>query len=164
MKIKIKKATIKDIDSIVLLWENFREEHTSIVIKNNKNLEPHTRLKKNSKKIWEEYIKKQIYDKKGFVQLAYVDDKLAGFNFSHITENIPIFSIEKFGTIGDLFIKKEFRGLKISSEFKNNAIKWFKSRKIKYISIQVWNNNEKAHNIYKKWGFYDINTQMRKKL
>lgn len=98
------------------------------------------------------------------MQIGYVNGKVAGFNLSFIKENIPIFSLDKFGNIGDLYVKKEFRGLGISTKFKNNAFKWFKSKGLKYASIQLWDKNKNAHNIYRKWGFEDSQIIMRRKL
>ena len=164
MTIKIRKATIKDIDTIVDLWIEFRDIHSCIVVCNNPELKPHTIMKSNANAIWKKHIEKHLMSKNAYVQIAYVNDKIAGFNLSFVKENIPIFSLDKFGNIGDLYVKKEFRGLGISSKFKNNAFKWFKKIGLKYATIQVWKKNIKSHEIYENWGFEDVQIIMRKKL
>lgn len=164
MTIKIRKATIKDVDTIVDLWKEFRNIHSCIVVNNNPELKPYTRLKSDATKIWKGYILKQLASKDAYVQIGYVDNKIAGFNLSFVKDNIPVFSLEKIGNIGDLYVKKEFRGLGISSKFKNNAIKWFKKKGLNYASIQVWDKNIKSKEIYKNWGFEDVHIEMRKKI
>lgn len=164
MKIKIRKATLKDLDLIVNLWLEFRKDHSKILINNDKNMNVHMKLKTNSKLLFKKYIKEQILGKDSRVLIAFVDDTSAGYNLNFIKSNIPIFTLEKTGHIGDLFVKKEFRGLKISSKFKNLAFIWFKSKKVKYASLQVWHQNEYAHNIYRNWGFIDMHVEMRKKI
>ena len=44
------------------------------------------------------------------------------------------------------------------------ACKWFKKHGIKHITIGVNPENERAHLIYKKWGFFDFRIEMRNKI
>ena len=89
---------------------------------------------------------------------------IAGYNLIFLKDNIPVFELARTGHIGDLFIKKEFRGLKISSKLNREAIIWFKKRGVKYSSLQVYPQNRHAYNIYKRWGYEDFHIEMRKKL
>jgi len=81
-----------------------------------------------------------------------------------IKKNTPIFSLEKLGHISDLFVRKKFRGIGISSMFRDEAIRWFKKKRMKYATLDVYPDNVIPYKIYKKWGFFDFHLEMRKKI
>ncbi len=163
--IEIKKAKLKDVDLIVKLWKEFMTYlATDMNPEKIKNLKPFFEKKKNAEEIFKTYIKKCIRSKNYLLNIAYVDGKPAGYSFLEIKNTIPIFKIEKTGCFNDLFVKKQFRGLKISSKFKEIALKWFKEKGIKNMSISVYSGNEKARDIYKYWGFDDYHIEMRRKI
>jgi ribosomal protein S18 acetylase RimI-like enzyme len=164
MNIKIRKAIFKDVDTIFDLWLLFRDNHKSIIIKNNNLLMAHQHMKKNSEKIFRKYLRKHLSSNDAYVQLAFVDGKVAGYNLNYIQSSNPVFVIDKTGYISDLFVKKEYRGLGISTRFKENAFKFFKKKGLEYASIKVWNANNDAHKIYKNWGFAELHVEMRKRL
>jgi len=87
-----------------------------------------------------------------------VDDngKLKGYMMIFIKKNIPLFKLIRFGYISDLYLKKEARGMGLSSQLKDIAIKWFRKKGIRYISIAVYPGNNVAHSIYKRWGSLTI--------
>ena len=74
------------------------------------------------------------------------------------------YKIKKIGYISDLFIIRNYRAKGISSRFKDEAIKWFKKKNIKHISIAVHRENKLAYSIYRKWGFLDYHIELRKKI
>ena len=81
-----------------------------------------------------------------------------------IKDNIPIFELKELGYFSDLYVKKQFRKLGISSKLRDEAIKWFKKKKMKYISIALYPDNKFAHSVYKKWGFMDYHIEMRREI
>lgn len=164
MNIKIRKANLKDENLIVNLWLLFRDDHKCIILDNNKELIKHQMMKKDAEKIFRDYLKKHLSSKDAYIQIAFVDKKIAGYNLNYVQSSNPVFVIDKTGYISDLFVKKEYRGLKISSKFKENAFRFFKKKNLNYASIKVWPDNLYAHKIYKKWGFSDIHVEMRKKI
>ncbi|MEW6295223.1 MAG: GNAT family N-acetyltransferase [Candidatus Diapherotrites archaeon] len=161
--IKIRRANLDDAKKIVGLWKEFME-YLNDLLKRNPKLKPWIELKKNSHSIFRKFLKKNLKSKNSAVFLAEMDGMPAGYTLIFIKENIPIYKLEKFGYISDLFVKKEFRGKNISSKLKEKAIEWFKKKGLKHASIALWSDNTKAHSIYKKWGFFDQHIEMRKKL
>ena len=160
----IKKATIKDVPSIIKLWKEFRKNHNKIVIKKNPKFKPYLIKRSNAAENFKKFVQKNIRSKNSVVYIAEVNGKLVGYSLIYIKDNIPIFKLEKIGYISDLFVKKEFRNQGISSKFKEEAITWFKKKGIKHISLAVYKNNKFAHSIYKKWGFFDYYIEMRRKV
>ncbi len=159
--IKIRKARLNDVETISTLWPEF--------VKNqNENVEKHCPqhlggfcLKKNSDEMFRDLVRKMIHSKNGLVLLSEIDEKPVGFSTSIIKKNFPIFQLEKFGLIGDIFVREEFRGLGISSKLKDETFKWLRRQGIEKVSLNVLPNNSQAIKVYEKWGFSTILSEMR---
>lgn len=162
--LSIRKASLKDIPTIVNMWKEFMAFYKNTIIKQDPKLKPYLRKKKNIESIFKKFVEKHIHSKNGMVHIAEVDSKPVGYSVTFIKHNFPFFYLKKIGYISEIFVKKKFRGMEISSKLKDKAIKWFREKKIKYISIAVYDDNKLAHSIYKKWGFFDYYTDMRKKI
>jgi len=91
----------------------------------------------------------------GVVFIAEVDGKTAGFSLVFVKDEIPIFEIEKYGYISDLYVKEEFRGKGVSSNLKEAAVEWCKNKGLKHVSIAVYSDNKFAHDLYNQRGFFD---------
>lgn len=162
--ITINKATIEDIKQIVGVWSEFLNEHDAIVTTRNNRLKDMNLRHNNATSMYEEFLKNNIESENGVVFVARVNDKIVGYSLGFIKEEIPIFELKKYGYISDLYVKKEFRGRGLSTKLKNEMISWFESKKIKYASICFYSDNTEAHDIYKKWGFFDYKIEARKQI
>lgn len=160
---QIREATLKDVPTLLRLWEDFMGYLDGIVKKNSK-LKPYLVKKKGSSGIFGKFIRKNIRSKNSVVYIAEVGGNPAGYSLIYVKDDVPIFRLEKIGYIGDLFVKKEFRGQKISSGFRDEAMRWFKKKGIRHVSLAVYKDNEFAHSIYRKWGFFDYHVEMRRKI
>ncbi|MAG08015.1 hypothetical protein CMO89_00940 [Candidatus Woesearchaeota archaeon] len=160
----IRKANVKDISSIVKLWEEFMKDHDKIVLERNERLRLYTPRKKNAADNYRAFITEQLKSRKGAIFFAEVDDNIIGFTLVIIKDEIPVFKIEKIGYISDLFVKKEHRGKGISSQLMDKSIKWLKKNNMNHISIGLYVDNEFAHSVYKKKGFFDYKIEMRREI
>jgi GNAT superfamily N-acetyltransferase len=164
MDIVIRKANVNDIDLLMEMWEEFTKVHDEIVTKNNNKIRPHIVLSQNAYNSYKKFIKKQIISKDAFVSIAEADGKPSGYVLSFIKENIPVYAVEKLGYIVDMYVKKEYCGLGISSRLKNEVIDWCRKKGVRYISLMVFCDNEHAHDVYEKWGFFNYSIEMRKEI
>ena len=162
--ITIRTAKLKEAGLITDMWKEFMKYHDEILAKKNPKLKPYLIKKKNAPQNFKAFIQKNIRSRNAVVHIAEIDGKAAGYHLSYIKPIIPVFKLDKIGYMADLFVKKEFRGLGISSRFKEEAFKWFKKKGMKHASIAVYFDNTGPHSIYKKWGFMDYHVEMRKKL
>jgi ribosomal protein S18 acetylase RimI-like enzyme len=162
--ITIREAKIKDSIKITELAKEFMHYHDETIIKNNPLMKPYLDKRKDHSAIFRKFLEKNIRSRNAVVFIAESDGNAAGYSLNYIKNNIPIFKMEKIGYISDLFVKKEYRSKGISTRFKDAAMQWFKSKKIRYISLCVYNDNEFAHSVYKRWGFIDYHVEMRKKI
>jgi GNAT superfamily N-acetyltransferase len=159
----IRKATVKDIPLLVGLWKEFMKDHDRIVIRANRKVKPY--LERNTVAVakYRKFITKNVKSRDAIVFIAEIDGKPAGYNLNMIEKTIPIFKIKRIGYISDLFVRKPYRGKGVSTAFIKEAIRWFKKKGMKHVSLKVQANN-KARKIYQKWGFMDYHIEMRKKI
>ena len=162
--ITIREAKIKDSATITELAKEFMNYHDETVIKNNILMKPYLDKKKNHSAIFRKFLDKNIRSRNAVVFIAEADGIPAGYSLNYIKKNVPIFKMEKIGYISDLFVKKEYRGNNISTKLKDCAMQWFRSKGINHISLCVYNDNEFAHSIYKRWGFINYHVEMRRKI
>jgi len=162
--IAIRKANLNDVKVIVNLWQEFMKNHDKIVTKENSKLKTYVARKETAAENYREFVSGHISSENGAVFLAEVGGVAAGFTLAYIKDEIPVFKIEKIGYVSDLFVKEEFRGIKVSSKLMKSLIKWFKEKGMKHISLGIYSDNKLAHSIYEKWGFFDYRMEMRKEI
>ena len=159
--IKIRKAKLKDINSIVTL-EKKLIDHSDKIIKNSypENLKDFY-FNKSRDEIAKKFIKNAIHSKNGLVIIAENNEKILGYLLITIRNNFSFFNLKKYGKLQTIYVKDEYRKMGISSKLMDEAIKWCIERGIKRISLDVLPNNFNAINIYKKWGFSPYLLEMR---
>jgi len=161
---RFRYATLKDVPKIVEFWKEFTESHDRMIVDKNIRFRYYIRKKKDAADILAEFIGKTLRSRNGKVVLAEDEKVIAGYCFLYIRKDPPVFRSGQVGYISDLYVREEFRGQKVSSKFKKEAVKWFKEKGLKIVSIGVYPANEYAHSIYEHWGFFDFHIQMRKRI
>jgi len=150
--INIRKAKLKDINSILNLEKNLLDSAYEIMNKFTQENLIDFDLKEDYEKILLNYIKGRIFSKNDAIYIAEKDGEIVGHMIISKKKSYPIFKLEYYGRINTVFIKKEFRGKNISTKLKQEAINWFKKKGINRISLNVLPDNKIAIEAYKKWG------------
>jgi len=102
-----------------------------------------------------------IYSKNGAIFISEFNEKPIGHMIISIQKSHPIFNMKYFGRINTVYINEEFRMRGISTRLKDEALKWFKSKNIKRVSLYVFPDNKNAIDVYKKWGLTSSLLEMR---
>lgn len=118
-------------------------------------------IKINHTEIIRDLIKKKIYSRNSKIYVSEENKKLFGFILFSVVKSSPIYILENFGRIDNIYIKSEYHGRGISSKFKDVAFKWFKKKGVNRFQLFVFQDNTRAINIYKKWGFTNRLIEMR---
>lgn len=160
---EIRKASLKDVEDLVLLASRLMLHQQSLAKNEPVRLEQYE-LVSNAMILWKKWVSKWIKSPKGLVLVAQEDGKLIGYSLNFIKENVKIYSVKQIGYMSDLYIEGNFRGKGIASKFKEMAFSWFKKKRMKYASIAFHTKNLHAHSVYEGWGFFDFHTEMRVKL
>ena len=162
--IRIREAKMRDVPEILKIWKEFMKYHDEIVIKKDQRFREFVKKKENAPALFRKYVTKDIRSPKAKIILAHVNNELVGYSIALISEDIPLFRTGKIGCIADIFVRKEFHGKGISSLLKEHAFRWFKEKGVKYVSVSVLGANEHAHEVYKKWGFFDYKIELRREI
>ena len=84
--------------------------------------------------------------------VAEIDNKIIGYLFGYIVDNGNTY-LDKVSKLDALYITKEYRKNKIATKLINEFKSWSLKKGVKYIEVQVLNDNTNAVNLYKKEGF-----------
>lgn len=161
---QIRTAIIDDIKIVVDIWTGFLDEHDRIVTGRNPLLKDMNARNDEACAMYGRFLKSNIESQDGRVLIAEEEKKIAGYSLGYIKEEIPIFKMKRYGYISDLFVKKEFRGQGISAKLVDAMVRWFKDKGVEYASIGFYADNHEAHEIYRKWGFFDYKIEARKRI
>lgn len=162
--ITIRTARLADVPMVTKLWKEFVKDQAEIIIGNNAKSKPFLVQRLDAAKNFADWAKRKIRSRSAKVYIAEVDGEPAGFSLIFIRTWPPILRLRRLGYMDDLFVKKEFRGLGISSKLHKEATKWFRQKGMRHVALTVGTGNEPAHSIYEKRGFFDYHVEMRKKL
>lgn len=91
-------------------------------------------------------------------------EKIIGYVYVQITsiENGPMENKEAL--IDGLYIEKKYRGKGISKLLMTEAEMWAKENCVKYLYVNVLEENDKAINLYKKLNFNNFELKLKKEL
>ncbi len=101
-----------------------------------------------------------ITSKLAEVFVAVKGAEIVGSGYGLIKENKPYFSERKFGHVGFMFVKPEFRGQGVSKLVLGAIFNWFKKHQIRETRLQVYPNNPQAIKAYQKVGFKENLVEM----
>ncbi len=161
MKMKIKKAKLEDLNQIIELWEKYEEFEEKFV---DLKKQDYVRKRKEAEKNMKENFKRCIKGNKAEIFVAEDNNEIIGFILISKSKGDDIHDFDFYGEMNYAYIKPEFRGKGIASNFFKKTKKWFKKNNLKYVKLDVNIKNMKARRIYEKWGFEDYEIGMWKKL
>jgi GNAT superfamily N-acetyltransferase len=162
--ITIRPAGLSDVPAVTRLWDEFMKHQANLVARENPSSKPYWIRRPGHLRSYQYWARKNIRSNTGSVLIAEVDGQMAGYSLFFILTPPPVFQVRRLGHIGELFVKEKYRGLGIGSRLYEEAVGWFRRKRIKHLSLVVIKGNDLPHSIYKKWGFFDNFVEMRKKL
>lgn len=149
---------------VTKLWNEFVKDHMEVVTQASPASKVYLNRRPGAAKNFATRARKNIRARTGKVFIAEVDEKPAGYSLLFIRTVPPISRLHRLGYISDMYVRKKYRGLGISSKLNDEATKWFRQKGIKHVALVVMTGNSLAHSIYEKWGFFDYHVEMRKKI
>lgn len=144
----IRKATLKDLDSIVLLWQEMMSLHES--------LDAYFILKKKADWSYRSYMKHNIETKEQTVFLYEEKGTAAGYIAIQIEEYPPVYEEKIFAGINELAVTASLRRRGIGRALFNAALDWIKERGITRVEVKMASSNSPACGFYEKMGFRPV--------
>lgn len=142
MKIKIRKAHLKDLKEIKAIAAESLEFHSKY--------EPVFYNVKKAANYYNRWLKKSIQDKKILFFVAEEKDKVCGYVYGRLILGYPGYNI---GDVYDIAVKKECQGRSIGKKLLKQIISAFKNKNCKDIRLRVYIKNKKALGLYSSLGF-----------
>jgi diamine N-acetyltransferase len=158
---KIRTAKTEDVNQIMIVFKEYEEASICYLSKEYKSM-------RNKKKPVDKHIKlalkKDIKQKNSKYFVMEENDKVVGYIFGEIRDDShPLYNRPKTGELNDIAVLKEYQGKSISTKLWKVLLAWFKENKCEMVTLSV-NSNNKAQEIYKKWGFELFYLRMIRKI
>lgn len=121
-------------------------------------------LSKNLKKLFLEYLRKNVYSSKSLLSVAADNEKIFGFSLAKIRKTPLIWGNRPYGDISFIYLEKEYQRMGMADKFLSHIFRWFKEKKIKEVELTVLEKNKQARKAWKKYGFREYTLRLRKKI
>jgi len=158
---KVRKATIEDVELIVPVFMDCEKENESYLSTKYKSM-------RNKKKPLLKYVKialKADIEKKGSRFLLMEDNgAVVGYIFGEVRDDRhPLFERPKTAELSDIAVLGKYRKQGVAARLYKELESWFVKKGCRMITLSV-NFNNTAQEMYKKWGFEKFYLRMIKKL
>ena len=157
--VRIRKARLKDLDELVVLWERFMNHQRELGRKNGRDMLP--KMKEEACEIVRSYYSSNIWSRNGYLLVLEDGSSVRGYMLSRIVKNIPVFENEQVGYVSDIYLEPPYRGKGHSTTMFHLTMDWFRKKGITEVSLKVFDYNPKARRVYEKWGFNEAFIEMR---
>jgi len=151
MNITIVEKDIKDIELIKPLWEQLNLVH----------LDKSVHFKDKYEKFTFDKRMGSIYEKaqKGIIKIDILLDSDKGNYIGYCLSSIE----DTLGEIESIYIEKQYRKFGLGDKLMKSALKWFESKEITNIEINVVYANDEALPFYERHGFHVGNYILKRK-
>jgi ribosomal protein S18 acetylase RimI-like enzyme len=149
----IRIANEMHVSGIVSLWKDYIDFHAQ--------LDPFFTRKKDGEKRYMKYIMEQIHLSKSLVLVGLVNDQVVAYSLSQIKMYPPVFQKYTYGYISDMAVRAEYQKKGLGDMMLECIVKWFKSKNIHRIELQVFSHNMVGNSFWRKHGFKNFKYVMK---
>lgn len=142
---KIIEAEERHVPEIVGLWVDLMNFH--------KELNQFHILRDGAEIHWEKYLRKCMESETDKVFIATDENDVIGYIIVKIKEYPPLFRLDHFGFISDMYVDSGHRRKGIGKKLLNKAYEWFDSHKIERVELRVEPKNENGYSFWRKHGY-----------
>ncbi|MFH1917335.1 MAG: GNAT family N-acetyltransferase [Nanoarchaeota archaeon] len=160
---RIRKATPKDIPSIVPHWISLFDFETKLILRINKQFSPIRHKGKDFEKRVKVYCTQYLKNKNKIMLIAEENGRIAGFIQAGISQDEEWVVPLRMGTFDWMYVHPDFRGKGVSSTLYAGVRNWFKKNKCKFESVGIVPTNN-VRDIYQKWGYTEAATYLWKRV
>lgn len=146
--IKIIKAEERHISDICKLWPELMHFHQDI--------DPIFTPRDGTVPDFEEnQVRRLMKSENGLVLVAVDGGRSVGYSLSEIREPVKLLKRKEFGYVYDMAVTAGYRRRGIGEKMFIEILKWFRSRDIDRVELEVAAKNQVAYSFWKKRGFTD---------
>lgn len=150
--IRIRKATLEDLDEIVELWGQMMAEHA--------RNDPRVRLAEGALPAYRTYAGYHLVHGDSCVRVAETQGGLVGFCLLTICRNLPMFLPPRYGYLSDLVVDKAWRRQHIGRRLVEESAEWLRQRNVRSVQLQYYSFNRAGEAFWQAMGFEPYYTRM----
>ena len=102
-----------------------------------------------------------LKDKNTLVLVTEDESGLIGYGRFSVEKAPTYVSAKKIGVVDDIFIEPSYRKHGVAKEIFNQALEWFKKKKVTNVELNVDARNTAGIEFWKKLGFFGYKMRMR---
>lgn len=129
------------------LWKELVDHHSKINSFFTRRKDGHVNF--------ETFITDLIKSEEAKIFIALEDNQIIGYTIAKIDLYPPIYLLEKYGSIYDMFVTLKYRRKGIGKRLWQEALKWFKQLGLERVELSIVPNNPESSFFWKKQGFQD---------
>jgi ribosomal protein S18 acetylase RimI-like enzyme len=103
--------------------------------------------------MYDEWLKRLTKNPRGVFLVAESPGKIVGFVVGTAEKEIPIYRLEEFGFLHDLWVEEEYRHEGIGRQLVMLAVEKFKQMGMKQVRLDTAAPNEGARKLFEACGF-----------
>jgi ribosomal protein S18 acetylase RimI-like enzyme len=148
MDIRIRKATIKDLDKV-------QELNHKLFVKEHAEYDSLLNLDWTFGKEGTEYYTKRILHDDGCVFVAIINDEIIGYICGGIKKAEKYRNLPIVAELENTYVLEEFRSKGVGKKLYKEFIKWCKSKNVGIVRVEASASNSQAIKFYRNNGFKD---------
>jgi ribosomal protein S18 acetylase RimI-like enzyme len=110
--------------------------------------------------MYSSWLGERANDSHSVFLVADAGDKIIGFLVATIEKNIPVYQIERYGFIHDVWVEQDYRHEGIARQMTMLAVERFRSHGVQQIRLETAAANEAARSLFAACGFRASTTEM----
>lgn len=148
----IRRAVKNDVDALLLFAAKVVDYHAAI--------DAYYRSSRAFDRL-EEHVAGWLHEAGTLLLVAEQNGTLVGY-FRGSVEAAPEYALPaKIGVVYDIFVEKPYRRQGLGVGLFNEAMNWFRAKKVKNVELSVDARNKSAVAFWKKLGFFGYKIKMR---
>lgn len=149
----VRDATVADIPAILPMVRAICSMHEKLD-------PPRYAMRLDVVAMYESWLPQRIADRNSVVLVAEMDSKVVAFLVGSVESNIPIYRLDRFGFIHDVWVEPAARGLGFAKALSLRAVEEFRAIGIRQIRLETAADNPGARSLFTSCGFRVANIDM----
>ena len=154
MAVTIRRAQQSDLEQLLALWQELAELHADLL--------PEFALAPAQEQSVRAHLAELLRDDNERIFVAEENGALIGYINGAVRENPPVFTERHIGYIADAIVTARSRRRGVGEQLVQTMDAWFRERGVRIIHLGAATGNPIAQQFWRKMGFAEYMTQMRK--
>ncbi len=153
---EIRKAERDDFDELLKLKLEAKEQE--------KKFNPKLKTSNDVLRHYKRYLTRDLNSEWRKILIATKGNQIIGMILGKIFRSMYINGHERIGYMTNLYVKEEYRKNGVAMKLINSLFNWFKSKDCKELTLEVYEKNNKAKQLFTKLGFENYSVKMVRKI